>query len=81
MKDIEEKVLHLLAEICEDDIVKQNKEIELFETGLIDSLVFAELLIAIEDNFSVSVAPSEIERSDMNTPQKMIDLIRERSKK
>lgn len=75
---MEEKVLEMLAGICEDEIVKENREVELFETGLIDSLAFAELLIGIEDNFGVSLAPSEIDRNDIDTPQKIIDLIKER---
>ncbi len=75
---MEEKVLEMLAGICEDEIVKENREVGLFETGLIDSLAFAELLIGIEDNFGVSLAPSEIDRNDIDTPQKIIDLIKER---
>ena len=75
---MEEKVLEMLAEICEDDMVKDNLDMELFETGLIDSLAFAELLIEIEDNFGVIIAPSEIDRKDIDTPQKIMDLIKER---
>lgn len=33
-----EEVLDLLAEICEDDVVKEDLETELFESGLLDSL-------------------------------------------
>lgn len=75
---MEAKVLEMLAELCEDDVVKEDREIELFETGLVDSLVFAELLFEIEDRFGVVIAPSEIDRAEMNTPQKIIDLIREK---
>lgn len=75
---METNVLEMLAELCEDDIVKENREIELFETGLMDSLVFAELLFEIEDRFGVVIAPSEIDRAEMNTPQKIIQLIKEK---
>lgn len=76
---MEEKVLDMLAELCDDEIVKENKDVDLFETGLLDSLGFTELLVNIEDLFSIIIAPSEIERSDINTPQKIIDLIKARS--
>lgn len=75
---MEAKVLEMLAELCEDDVVKEDREVELFGTGLVDSLVFAELLFEIEDRFGVVIAPSEIDRAEMNTPQKIIDLIREK---
>ena len=78
---MEEKILDLLAELCEDEIVKSNKDIELFETGLLDSLAFAELLFGIEDNWGLIIAPSEIEREEINTPQKIISLIKERLEK
>lgn len=75
---MEEKVLEMLAELCEDEIVKEKQEVELFETGLLDSLTFAELLFEIEDKFGVIIAPSEIERKDINTPKKIIELIKAR---
>lgn len=74
--DMEREILEMLAELCEDDIVKDDRDVELFETGLIDSLVFAELLVEIEERFGVVIAPSEVERKDINTPGKVIELIR-----
>lgn len=75
---MEEKILELLAEICEDDVVKEKRDVDLFETGLLDSLGFAELLYGIEEGLGVFISPSEIERQDMDTPQKIMDLIRVR---
>lgn len=75
---MEEKILDLLVDICEDDVVKDDLDIDLFETDLLDSLAFAELLFAIEENFEVIIAPSEIERDDMSTPNKIINLVKVR---
>ena len=75
---MEEKILNLLVELCEDDDVKNDLDDDLFESGLLDSLAFAELLYAIEENFGVIIAPSELERSDINTANKIINLVKER---
>ena len=75
---MEEKLLNLLADLCDDEEVKSNLDEDLFESGLIDSLAFAELLYAIEENFGVIIAPSEVERSDINTANKIIALVKER---
>ena len=75
---MEEKMLDILAELCDDDCVKGDRDIDLFESGLLDSLAFADLLLEIEENFNVIIAPSEIERSDINTPNKIISLVKER---
>ena len=37
---MEEKILEILADICEDDVVKSDLDIDLFETDLLDSLAF-----------------------------------------
>lgn len=76
---MEEKVLDLLEEICEDDAVREDGDLNLFEEDLLDSLAFTELLVAIEEQFGVILSPSEVERADVETPNKIIALIRSRS--
>lgn len=75
---MKEKILDMLAEVCEDDVVKEKMDIDLFETGLLDSLSVAQMLFEIEDRFQIIIAPSEITHEDINTVQKIIDLIQVR---
>lgn len=69
---MEEKILEIIAEACEDDCVLEDLDMELFDSDLLDSLGFAELLAALDDELGVIIAPSEISREDMNTPKKII---------
>ena len=64
---MEEKLLDILEDICGDEIVKENHDI---------NLDYTELLIAIEENFGVVIAPSEVTREQMNTPNKIIGVIK-----
>lgn len=75
---MESKVIELLVELCEDEAVREDLDMDLFEEGLLDSLAFAELLFSIEENFGVVLAPSEVERTEINTANKIINLIKER---
>lgn len=75
---MKEKILELLEEICEDDVVREDLDMDLFEEELLDSLAFAELLAMIEDELGVVIAPSEIVRSEVNTANKIIALVREK---
>lgn len=68
-------VLDLLFELTDDEVVLENLDIELFDTGLIDSLAFTELLVGLEDKLNVVISPSEIDRSDMDTPRKIISQV------
>lgn len=76
---MEEKLLEILTDVCEDDAVKEDPDLNLFEEGLLDSLGVAELLVEIEDQFGVVIAPSEVERKDMDTANKILALIKARS--
>lgn len=69
---MKEKILEILAEACEDDSVMENLDLELFDSDLLDSLGFAELLAALDDELGVVIAPSEVSREDMNTPGKIV---------
>ena len=76
---MEEKILNILAEVCEDDVVADEKDIELFEEGLLDSLGVAQLLMEIEEELGVVIAPTEITRDDISTPEKIVALVQEKA--
>lgn len=77
-RKMKEEILELLAEICESDEVKDDLEMELFESGLMDSLGFAEFLVELEEQFDIVIAPSEVERQDIDTPEKILELVEAR---
>lgn len=76
---MEEKILEILAEVCEDDVVKEDLDIYLFDNDLLDSLSFVELLVEFEEKLNIVVSPSEVTREDMDTPNKIINLLKTRS--
>lgn len=78
---MKEKVLDLLEEVCEDDIVREELDLDLFEEDILDSLGFAELLAMIEDELGIAIAPSEVARNQVNTANKIIALVEEKSNK
>ena len=69
---IVDEVLDLIGEVCDDDAVRDERDLDLFEAGLLDSLAAIELLVGIEERFGVDIAPTAVERSEMNTPNKII---------
>ena len=73
--NIEEKVLGMLEDICDDDAVREERDIDLFDAGLLDSMAAIELLVAIEEDFGVQSAPPAVDRDEMNTVNKIIHQI------
>ena len=66
-EELEEKMLDILEEVCGDDEVRTNRDEDLFALGLLDSMGDIELLVDLEDVFGVYIAPTEVERDEMNT--------------
>ena len=74
---MEERILEILEEICEDEVVYEDKDINLKEEGLMDSLAFVELLVCLEE-FGIEVAPTEVTYEEIDTQNKIIKYVSER---
>ena len=66
-------VLELLYEICEDDLVYE-KDIDLIESGLLDSYAFIELFSRLED-YGINIQPTRIDRTKLKTVEGIEKLI------
>ncbi|APF28125.1 D-alanine--poly(phosphoribitol) ligase subunit 2 [Clostridium sporogenes] len=75
---MEQKILDILVDVCGDDEVIEDKDINLFDSGFLDSLGVIELLLQIEEVLDLKIQPTEITRQDIQTPNKVIELILKR---
>jgi D-alanine--poly(phosphoribitol) ligase subunit 2 len=66
--EFENQVIELLAEICQEDAIKEDPNIELFDTGILDSFGTVELLVQVEERFGITVPITEFDRDTWNTP-------------
>ena len=58
-------IKQILQEVCEDDSVLE-KDIDLIDSGLLDSYAFIELLTKLEDN-GIFIQPTRIDRNQLRT--------------
>lgn len=75
---IEEKILDMLEEICGDGIVKEDRDIDLLEEGLIDSLDYVTLLVQIDKELGIALSPTEFTKEEMATPNRIIKSVSSR---
>lgn len=78
MASIDQPIIDLVVEISGEDEAAEDLDMDLFEEDILDSMAAIELLVALKDNFGVSIAPTELEREEMNTVNKIIARVRER---
>lgn len=69
---MEEKALDILVSICGVEDVREDLEINLFDSGLLDSLGLIELLVQIEEKLGIVIEPTEVNREEIETPKKLI---------
>lgn len=73
MIDIKIDIPKLLYEICEDDSVYE-KNIDLIESGILDSYAFIELFSRLED-YGINIQPTRIDRTQLKTVKGIEKLI------
>jgi len=76
--EVEEKVLDILEDVCGDDIVRDERDMDLFAAGLLDSMGGIEVLVRLQDEFGVEIAPTAVERSEMNSVNTIIHQVETR---
>ena len=72
-------VLKLLYEICENDLIYE-EDIDLVESGILDSYAFIELFSSLED-YGINIQPTRIDRNKLRTVKGIEELIEENKKK
>lgn len=70
--NFEQEVLDILAEVCQEDAVKETPDMDLFEEGLLDSFGTVEMLVEFEDRLGILVPITEFDRDVWNTPNAII---------
>ena len=72
MAEFKEQVLDILEEVCENDIVKENLDVQLFEEGILDSFAVVSLLVEFQERLDIEVSISDFDRDEWATPNMVI---------
>ncbi|MDO4536698.1 MAG: D-alanine--poly(phosphoribitol) ligase subunit DltC [Coriobacteriales bacterium] len=78
MANVADTIVDLVVDITGEDEVAEERDIDLFEEDILDSMAAIELLVAIKNELGVSIAPTELDREEMNTINKIIARVSER---
>jgi len=71
---MQELIYNILEEVTGEDLRKEC-DVNLFDSGRLDSLGIIELIVAIEDNFNIKLDPAIVGRKDIETPNKLIEYL------
>ena len=74
----EQEVLRLLVDVCGTDAIDSERDVDLFEAGLLDSLGVTQLLVSLEDDLGIKVPPTAVEREEISTVNRILTFVAER---
>lgn len=69
--DTKATVLSILNDLTGEDL-SSSLDTDLFATAMLDSMDTVQLLLELQDQLGISVPVSEFDRSEWNTPAKII---------
>ena len=69
--EFKQEVLDVLAEVCQEDAVKENPDIEIFEEGLLDSFGTVELRTVMPKRFSMATSSSTVPKESSSPSSKI----------
>lgn len=75
---MKERLLKTIIEVCEEETVREDLDMDLFEEGLLDSLAMVELLVAIEDEFGITLSPTEYDKEQLASVNKILSVLKEK---
>ena len=71
---MEQHIKDILVDICGSEQVLEDG-VELLDSGLLDSLAFISLLMALEDE-GIDIQPTQVDRNCFRTVEGIIDLVK-----
>ncbi|MGR5866449.1 D-alanine--poly(phosphoribitol) ligase subunit DltC [Bacillus cereus] len=77
MSEFKNQVLNVLEEVCENDIVKDNPDVQLFEEGILDSFGTVSLLVEFQERLNIEVSISDFDRDEWATPNMIIKKLKD----
>lgn len=72
---MEEKIIKIIENLTGYQELKQNRDIDLIENEILDSLAFVELIAYLEEEFDVEIQPTQVDPNTWRNVKKIVDLI------
>ena len=72
---MEEKIIEIIENLTGYTKLKENRDIDLLENEILDSLAFIELISTLEENFDIEIQPTQIEPNTWRSIKKISDLV------
>ncbi|VIF55114.1 D-alanine--poly(phosphoribitol) ligase subunit 2 (D-alanyl carrier protein) (DCP) [Clostridioides difficile] len=75
---MQDTVIEIFEDVLGTDEIREDLDLNLFETELLDSLAIIEVLLEIENRLGIELQPTDLERKDMSTVNNLVKFLETR---
>lgn len=76
--DQETAIVDTVVRLAGTDEVATERDVDLYEAGLMDSMAFVELIVALDEDLGIVVPPTEVDRTDIASVNKLLAFLEPR---
>ena len=73
---MEEKIIEIIEKITEFKELRENRNIDLLENEILDSLAFIELITNLEKEFDIEIQPTQVNPDTWRSVTKITVLVK-----
>lgn len=75
--EFRQEVLDVIAEVAENNIVKENPDVRIFDENILDSFATVGLLLALNDRLDMDLTITDFDRDGWATPNMIAEVLEE----
>lgn len=72
---MEEKIIDIIENLTGYNELRNNRDIDLLENEILDSLAFIELITTLEEEFNIEIQPTQVRPSTWKSIKKITELV------
>lgn len=73
---VKDRVIEIIEELTGYKGLKENKNIDLLENEILDSLAFVELITSLEEEFDIEIQPTQVNPDTWRSAEKIAQLVK-----
>ncbi len=73
---MEEKIVEIIVNLTEFKELKENRDIDLLENEILDSLAFIEFITSLEEEFDIEIQPTQVNPDTWRSVKKITELVK-----
>lgn len=73
---MEEKIIEIIVKLTGFNELKENRDIDLLENEILDSLAFIELITALEEEFNIEIQPTRVNPNIWRSASQITELVK-----